>query len=80
MPDCWTYAAVRCGGGRDAREAERLGQEEDGEVGLEVIADGGVEGKDAFAAELAARALVGLGGVGVAVTEDDGAGGEGGAG
>jgi hypothetical protein len=53
-------------------------EEKDGEVGLEVVADGGVHGEDAFAAELAAAALVGLGGVGVAVAEDDGAGGEGG--
>ena len=59
-------------GGFDGR------QEEEGEVGLEVVADGGVEVEDALAAELAASALVGLGGVGVAVAEDDVAGGEGG--
>ena len=53
-------------------------QEEDGEVGLEVVAGGCVHLEDALAAELAAAALVGLGGVGVAVAEDDGAGGEGG--
>ncbi len=37
-----------------------------------------MHGEDAPAAELAASTLVGLGGVGVAVAEDDGAGGEGG--
>ena len=54
------------------------GQQEDREVGLEVVAGGGVHGEDAWTAELAAAALVGLGGVGVAIAEDDGAGGEGG--
>ena len=51
-------------------------QQQQGEVGLQVVADGGVHGEDALAAELAAGALVGLGGVGEAVAEDDGAGGE----
>ena len=37
-----------------------------------------MEGEDALGAELAAAALVGLGGVGEAVAEDDVAGGEGG--
>ena len=66
-----------CGGGRGEGGLER-GQEEEGEVGLEIVADGRVQGEDALAAELAATALVGLGGVGVAVAEDDGACGEGG--
>ena len=52
------------------------GKEQQGEVGLEVVADGCVHGEDARAAETAAGALVGFGGVGVAVAEDDGAGGE----
>ena len=37
------------------------GQEEDGQVGLEVVADGRMHSEDAVAAELAAGALVGLG-------------------
>ena len=55
------------------------GEEEEGEVGLEVVAEGVVEGEDAGGAELAAGSLVGDGGVGVAVAEDDGSGCEGGA-
>ena len=65
-------AAGAAEGGGERRE------EEQGEVGLEVVADGAVQGEDALGAEAAAGALVGLGGVGVAVAEDDGAGGEGG--
>jgi hypothetical protein len=51
-------------------------QQEKGEVGLDAVADGLVKGEDALGAEAAAGALVGLGGVGVAVAEDDGAVGE----
>ena len=54
------------------------GEKEEGEVGLDVVADGAVEGEDAVGAEAAAGALVGFGAVGVAVAEDDGSGGEGG--
>ena len=69
--------ALVAAAGAAERGFER-GEEEEGEVGLEVVAGGGMHGEDALAAELAASALVGLGGVGVAVAEDDGAGGEGG--
>ena len=46
-------------------------EEEKGEVGLEVSAEGAVEIEDGGGAELAAAALVGLGGVGEAIAEDD---------
>jgi hypothetical protein len=62
-----------------AGSAEGAGQgweQEDGEVGLYVVADGAVHGEDAVGAEAAAGTLVGLGGVGVAVAEDDGAFGQ----
>ena len=59
-------------GGGERRE------EEEGEIGLDVVADGAMHGEDAVGAEVAAGALVGLGAVGVAVAEDDGAVGEGG--
>ena len=49
------------------------GQQEDSQIGLEVAAGGGMHGEDALAAELTASALVGLGGVGVSVAEDDAA-------
>ncbi len=55
------------------------GEEENGEVGLEVVAEGGVQGKDAGGGELASGSLIGLRRVGEAVAEDDGAGGKGGA-
>jgi len=48
-------------------------EEEEGEVRLDVVADGAVEGEDAFGAEVAAGALVGFRTVGVAIAEDDGA-------
>ena len=54
-------------------------EEEDGEVGLEVAAEGGVEGEDASGGKLAACSLVGLRRVGEAVAEDNRAGGESGA-
>src|SRR6202011_4846256 len=52
------------------------GEEQQGEVGLECSADGVVEGENLLAAELAASALVGLGGVGETIAEDDVAGGQ----
>jgi hypothetical protein len=63
--------------GATERDFER-GEQKEGQIGLQVVAGGGVHGQDAFAAELAASALIGLGGVGVAVAENDAAGGEGG--
>ena len=65
-------AAGALEGGGEGRE------EEEGEVGLDVVADGAVHGEDAVGAEVAAGALVGLGAVGVAIAEDDGSVGEGG--
>jgi len=53
-------------------------QEKKREIGLEVFAGGGVHGEDAGAAKLAASSLIGLGGVGVAIAEDDVTVGEGG--
>jgi len=54
------------------------GQQQEGQVGLEVAADEAVESEHRIRAELAAAALVGFGGVGEAVAEDDFAGVEGG--
>ncbi len=59
------YAGSTQGGGE-------WGKKVDGEVGLNVVTDGAVEGEDAVGTEASASALVGLGGVGVAVTKDDG--------
>ena len=56
----------------------KRGQEQEGEVGLEVGAEDAVELEDGSGAKLAATALVGFRGVGEAVAEDDFAGGEGG--
>jgi hypothetical protein len=53
-----------------------IGQKQDGQIRQQVVADCAVQCKDAVAAEFAAGALVGFGRVGVAVAEDDGAGGE----
>src|ERR1035441_2904276 len=49
--------------GAGKRGFERRKQQ-DGQVGLEVVADGGVHGEDALGAKLAAGSLVGLGGGG----------------
>ena len=65
-------AAGAAEGGGEGRE------EEQGEVGLEVSAEGAVEVEDRSGAELAAAALVGLRGVGEAIAEDDVAAVEGG--
>ncbi len=46
-------------------------EQKDGEVGLEVVARGAVHGQNALAAEPTSAALIGFGGVGVAVAEDD---------
>jgi hypothetical protein len=54
------------------------GEQQEGEVGLEVGAEEAVQLEDGRGAELTASALVGLGGVGEAVAEDDFAGVEGG--
>jgi hypothetical protein len=54
------------------------GKEQEGQVGLEIAAEETVEFEDGFGAELAPSTLVGLGGVGEAVTKDDSAGVEGG--
>ena len=50
--------------------------EEDGEVGLEIAAEAGVEVEDDSGAKLTAAALVSLSGVSEAVADDDFAGGE----
>lgn len=65
-------AAGAIEGGFEGRE------EQQGEVGLDAVAGGAVHGEDAVGAEVAAGALVGLGGVGVAVAEDNVAAVEGG--
>jgi hypothetical protein len=69
--------AVVAAAGAAERGGQR-GEKEDGEIGLYVVADCAMEGEDAVGAEAAAGSLVSLGAVGVAVAEDDGAGGEGG--
>src|SRR6185437_8720800 len=57
-----------------AGEATGQGREQqDRQVGLDVVADGGVHGEHAIGSEAASGTLIGLRGVGVAVAEDDGA-------
>ena len=65
---------VAAAGALDARG--HVGIHEQGEVGLEVAAQDAVEVEGGFATEFAAGTLVGLGGVGEAVAEDDFALGE----
>ncbi len=49
----------------------KIGEKQDGEVGIEPTAQDLVHAQDGFAAELAAAALIGLTGVGEAIAEHD---------
>ncbi len=68
-------AVVAAAGAGEAAGERR--KQQDRQVGLEVVADGGVHGEDAVGAKSTPRALVGLRGVGVTVAEDDGAASQG---
>jgi len=62
-------AAARAG-----KRSFQWGKKKQGEVRLKIVADGGMHGEDAGAAQPTTCSLIGLGRVGVAVAEDDGAG------
>jgi hypothetical protein len=48
-----------------------IGEQQDGEVGIEAATHGFVQAQDAFAPELAPAALVGFGGISETIAEDD---------
>ncbi len=73
---CRASRLVAAAGAFDAQRY--LGVHQDGELGLEIAAQNTVQGQHRLAAQFAAPALVGLGGIGEAIAEQDAAVGQGG--